>query len=328
MIESEKLDLSELSPFFKDINKFDDDKKSTSDENEMIGKSSNRKLEEKWNIKMQIGADFFTETFSFIKELGYNVIFGLSSRQVRIYKLDPSTTHLTYILIDKTEMSEYVNTDFIDINALDETSKLETPETIVYVEFDILDEISLNNKYPVDIYFDTKEKKRMYIANGKTIESRRLNDTSTKNDPSLASYLPYYDKLLRFMKHESSYTLTVNYPSFKNVLSILERKKTKKDKSSAGILDVKFGLSEIDFFIGNEIKSSSVQMYGDDIAIRGERTASLMIQLDYLVKFNRLKLSSNVTFHISETLPFIIETKFGAGKIKLYYLISPRSKEE
>ncbi len=324
--------LGQLSPFFEKISAFDEPKDNQKTD-EMIGKSSNRALTEKWNIKIQIGADFFTEIFAFIRELGFNTVIGLTSKRVRLYKLSADTTHLTYITIDKTEMSEYINTDSMTALLINENKNSEAQpetenETVIYVEFDMLDELSFNNKYPVDIYFDTKVLNKMYIVNEKAIESRRLNDTSTKNDPSLNTYKMYYDKILEFIKNENMVDLTVSHTAFSNVLGRLEKKKSKKDKSSSGILKVKFGTSEIDFLMSNEIKSSSIQMYGDDIAIRAEREANVTLQVDFLVKFKKLKLMNNVKIHVNENLPFIIETKFGAGNIKLFYLVSPRVETE
>ena len=331
--------MEQLSPFFEKISKFDEPKdKDSSQADEMIGKSSNRVLNEKWNIKIQVGADFFTEMFAFIKELGFNTVFGLTQKQVKIYKINPDNTHLAFITIYKTEMSEYINTDFVLNNLMSETdvskdtnkteNKDEEQETLIYVEFDMLDELSFNTKYPVDIYFDTKEKNTMYIVNAKSIESRRLNDTSTKNDTSLNTYKLHWDKLLLYMKNENMVHVTVSHVALSNVLGSLEKKKTKKDKSSSGILKIKFGSSEIDFTMSTEIKSTSIQMYGDDIAIRGLQEANVMLQLDFLVKFKKLKLINNVVLHVYERLPFIMEAKFGAGQIKLYYVVSPRTEGE
>ncbi len=328
--------MKQLSPFFEEINKYDTPKdKNQSQTDEMIGKASNRVLNEKWNIKIQIAADFFTEMFAFITEMGFNTVIGLTQKQIKIYKLNSAdNTHLTYITIDKTEISEYINTDFVlnnlmptsDINK--DENKDEENETLIYVEFDMLNELSFNNKYPVDIYFDTKEKNTMYIVNAKSIESRRLNDITTKTDTSINTYNLHWNKVFLYLKNENMVHVTVSHVSLSNVLGSLEKKKTKKDKASTGILKIKFGLSDIDFTISNEIKSTSIQMYGDDIAIRGLREAFIMLQLDFLVKFKKLKLINNVVLHVYEKLPFIMEAKFGAGKIKLYYVISPRIEGE
>lgn len=327
MTETSLQGLGQLSPFFEKISAFDEPKDNQKTD-EMIGKSSNRALTEKWNIKIQIGADFFTEIFNFIKEMGFNTVIGLTSKRVRLYKLSADTTHLTYITIDKTEMSEYINVDNMTNSLTTENKDEVETEHIVYVEFDMLDELEFDSKYPVDIYFDTKEMNTMYIVNDKTIESRRLNVTSTKNDPSLNSYKMYYDRTLEFIKHENMVDLTVSHVSFNKVLGRLEKKKSKKDKKSSGILKIKFGISEIDFLMSNEIKSSSIQMYGDDIAIRAEKETNVVLQVDFLVKFKKLKLMNNVKIHVNENLPFILETKFGAGNIKLFYLISPRVETE
>lgn len=330
--------MDQLSPFFEKISKFDEPKEKQSQTNEMIGKASNRVLNEKWNIKIQVAADFFTEMFAFITEMGFNTVLGLTQKQIKIYKLNSAdNTHLTYITIDKTEISEYINTDFVlnttlsDINIIkeeNENTNNEETETFIYVEFDMLNELSFNPKYPVDIYFDTKEKNTMYIVNAKSIESRRLNDTTTKSDTSLNTYKIHWNKIFTYMKNENMVHVTVSHVALSNVLSSLEKKKTKKDKASTGILKIKFGLSDIDFLMSNEIKSTSIQMYGDDIAIRGLQEANIMLQLDFLVKFNKLKLINNVVLHVYEKLPFIMETRFGAGKIKLYYVVSPRIEGE
>jgi len=332
MTETDTLGLG-IGSIFDKISKFDDVDKKISKEDDMIGKSSNRKLEKPWNIKIQLGVDFFTETFAFIKEMGYDVIFGISPKELTIFKLDPSTYYLTYIKIAKTEMSEYINTDAIDVSAIDITDDSNAsisppPEIIVYVILDILEEIYLNPKYPIDIYFDTKIEKRMYIVNGKSIESRRLEDTSIKDNPSLNTYRGnYFSKMTELMKNEDFVDITVGHPAFKTVLTTLA-KKISKDKKTNGVLTIKFETSDITFLIGNDVQTSDIQMYGDDIVMRAERPISIMMHIEHLVKFGKLKFTNNIILHIHETLPRIIETRFGAGNIKLYYLIAPRVKVE
>ncbi len=332
MTESDALGLGIGSIFDKITKNFDDVGKKTSKEDDMIGKFTNRKLEKPWNIKIQLGVEFFTETFKFIKEMGYDVVLDVSPKELTLMKLDPSTSHLTYIKILKTEMSEYINTDVIDISVANygdvKEPETKSMENLIYVYFDILDEISLNPKYPIDIYFDTKKEKRMYIVNGKNIESRRLEDTSVTDNPSLNLYRTnYFDKMLSFMKHESTVDITVSHVAFKNILNTLAKKQTK-DKKTNGILDIRFGSSDITFLIGNDTQSSDLQMYGDDIAMRGSREIQILMHIDHIVKFGKLEFTNNVILHINETLPRIFETRFGAGNIKLYYLIAPRVKEE
>lgn len=328
MTENDALGLG-IGSIFDKINKFADDDKKISREDDMIGKFSNRKLEKPWNIKIQLSVDFFTETFAFITEMGYDVVFGISPKELTLFKLDPSTHFLCYMKIAKTEMSEYINTDLVDVDMINDSNiSAQSPETLVYVNFDILDEISLNPKYPIDIYFDTKKEKTMYIVNGKTIESRRLEDTSITDNPSLNTYRGnYFNKIVELMKDENNINVTVSHSAFKNVLTTLA-KKVSKDKKTNGILTVKFSLSDITFLIGNDTQSSDIQMYGDDIAVRASREMSILMHIEHLVKFGKLKLINNVILHINETKPRVIETKFGAGNIKLYYMIAPRVKEE
>ena len=327
---SDQNTLTGTNPFFDKINKFDD-KPKESKEDEMIGKSSNRKLEKPWNIKIQVGVDFFNELFAFIDALkhttGYDTVLGLTSKQIKIFKLDPSNTHLSYITLDKTEVSEYINTDNFNAPLTSEINTEVEKETLIYVDFSILDEINLNNKYPVDIYFDTKVSNTMYIVNAKTIESKRLNDASN-NDATITNYPIYFEKIQNYIKNENTFDVHISHISFKNVLTSLDKKKTKKDKKSSEYLQLKFGLNDIDFLTSTDTTSSSIQMYGDDIIVRGTKEVSIELSLDFLTKFNKLKLMNNVILHVNSSLPFILETKFGAGRIKLYYMIAPRSKEE
>lgn len=329
MTQTQTQDLETLSPFFQEINRYDEPKSKTTVEDEMVGKASNRVLDKKWNIKIQVAADFFTETLAFITSMGYNTVIGLSPKMVKIYKIAPDNSHLAYVTIDKTEMSEYINNDFAlpDIMQTNQptTEQTEPPEEIIYVEFDFLDELYINNKYPVDIYFDTKDLQRMYIVNAKAIESRRINDEGNEN-ASISTYKSNYAKVFNFIKHSNTVSTTYNHPSLSNILLILEKKKVKKDKKSSGILEIKFGISETEFLIGNENEShsSSIQMYGDDIALRPLRESSMLLELDFLVKLKKLKFGSNVTFHVNEGKPIVIETRFGAGKVRLFYIIAPR----
>lgn len=318
--------IEKLDPFFKDITKIEKEKK-ISKEDEMIGRSANRKLEEKWNVKMQFGVDFFTELFTFLNEMGYDIILGLTKRQVKIYIIDSSGSHLCLVTIDKTEMSEYVlKVDTPIVNTEIPTETETETETLVYVEFDILDEMTLNSKYPIDVYFDTIENNTMYIINGKSLESKRLKSLDSSSDQTIGTYKTHPTNLMRWLKYEDSFIMNVSYISFSNILKALQKKKGKKDKSATKNINVDFRKNTIDFRIQSEIKSSSFQMNGDDIAIPGERDVSFLLDLEILTKLSKLIFKTNAIIHINENLPLIIETRFGAGKIHLYYLIAPRSE--
>lgn len=339
MVElAEDRGLSKLDPFFEKISKYAEksekaEKKSGEEfdkgvdadsSNEMVGKSANRKLEEKWNIKLTLGPDFFAETFSFLKEMSYSTIFRLSKQGIKIYVIDPSGTHASYVFLDRTELAEYV-VDGLPIGSGVEGEVIST-EKVIYVDMDVLEEMLINLKYPIDIYFDTIVRNRMYIVNGKEIVSRRLNSLDNK-DTAIGTYETYHEKIMGWIKREDSSKVLVHHNPFKSVLSSLEKKKSKKEKSST-MMGVKFGKTEIDFFVGTEIKSSSIQMYGDDIMSHSTQEVNLIISLETLVKFAKLKLKNEVLLYVSDKAPLVLETKFGAGRIIIYYVITPRVENE
>ncbi len=302
--------INKVDPFMEKVNKKSNefDKK----EDDVVGKGNNRKLEENWNVKVTVGADFFDETFRFLRELGYSTIFRFDKGGMKIFILDPSTSHAAYVLVDKTEMAEYTNKDDSD------------GETVIYVDMDILEEMLLNNKYPVDIYFDTLEKKRMYIVNGKEVVRRRLNSIDNKDNTN-STYEMYLDKIMSWIKNENTFKVGVGYNGFKGVMGSLVRKKGNQKETI--LVDIKFGKSEIDFVVGgseDEVKSSSIMMYGEDILVRGIRDVKMRFNLEYLVKLGKLKFNNNVSFYVNENLPLVVESKFGTGKIIVYYFIAPR----
>lgn len=299
-------------PFMEKVNKLNGfDKK----EDEVIGKGNNRKLDEKWNVKVTLGSDFFDEIFRFLRELGYNTIFRFDNNGMKIYILDASTSHAAYVLIDKTEIAEYTIKD-----------KDDNSELVIYVDMDVVEEMSLNNKYPVDIYFDTLEKKKMYIVNGKNIEKRRLNSLDNKDNTN-STYLLYLEKIMGWINNENTFKVGVGYNGFKGVIGSLDRKKGKQKETK--LVDIKFGKNDIDFIVGgaeDDVKSSSIMMYGEDILVRGIRDVQLSFNLEYIVKLGRLKFNNNVSFYVNERLPLVVESKFGTGKILVYYFIAPRKE--
>lgn len=320
------VNLQQLSPIFGGIAKYDKPKENIKGEteNEMIGKNTNRQLKEKWNIKLQFQSEFFFDLFMFLKEMKYDTIFLLKKNGVTIYVIEPGNTYMSFVLVDRTEMSEYVD---IDRNELTGNQEDDNTEKLIFVDMDVIEDMSINPKYPIDLYFDTKEKNKMYVVNNKEIMSRRLNDTLNANN-SLTTHKQFYLNLMKWIKDESTFRMVVSHISFKNILSSLSKKKSKKDKSSDTYVNINFGKTEIDFKVENEIKSSSIQMYGDDITVKGQRDVTIVFDLKNFVKIGTLKFSSNVTFYVNETLPFVIETKFGAGRIIVYYIIAPRVENQ
>lgn len=303
-------EMDAVDPFMKKVN--NSNSVNNKKEDEVIGKGNNRRLDEKWNIKVTLGVDFFDEVFRFLRELGYNTIFRFNKEGMKIYILDASTSHAAYVLVDKTEIAEY--------NIKDGSDK----ELVLYVDMDIVEDMALNNKYPVDIYFDSMDKKRMYIVNGKEIVRRRLNSLDNKDNTN-STYGIYLEKIMGWIKNENTFKVGVGYNGFKAVIASLDRKKGKQKETK--LVDIKFGIDDIDFIVGgaeDDVKSSSIMMYGEDILVRGIRDVKFSFNLEYIVKLGKLKFNNNVSFYVNEGLPLVVESKFGTGKILVYYFIAPR----
>ncbi len=321
--------IDSFDSFLGNIKQFDDKpaKKEQGIDDELIGKSSNRKLDEKWNFKIQLSVDFFTDMLTFLKTMGYETIFRLSKKDVKIYVIDQSSNCMCYVTIEKTEMSEYINTDDNDLGQ-NITGEIETEpkETVIFVKLD-LDELTLNSKNPVDLYFDTKERKTLYIVNAKMKESIRLEDINNEC-LTTKTYKNFYLILMKFLKDESAFDVNVAYPAFRNVLSVVSKKFTKKEKTKL-FVKINFKKTEIDFILENEnkTKSTSIQMYGDEISLKPIRDVSTIFDTEYLTKLSKLKFVTNVTLRVHEKNPIIIYTTFGAGRIKLYCVIAPRSEQ-
>jgi hypothetical protein len=319
-------DLGKINPFFEDLKTYSEENKVEKSEknDDMLGKTSNRVLDEKWNVKIQFSSKFFINTFAFLKQFGYNTVIGLNKKTITLFKVDPSTNVMSYIIISKNEVSEYINIDETDISGIAGNGETpEKPDTIIYVEMDILDDMVINEKYPVDLYFDTKEKNHMYIINGKSLEARRLNDPAN-GDKQLTLYPTFYEqKIQRWLKSDDIFPVHIRKESLKTVLSHLEKKKTKKDQKSKAEVKIVFTPSDIDFITEKETSHSSIQLYGDDISIRPKHDVTLYLNVDFVVMYKALNLENNVIMHAKENFPCILETKLGAGQIKHFYIISP-----
>lgn len=310
-------EINKVDPFMERVNKSNEFSKKGNEANEVVGKGNNRKLNEKWNIKFTIEADFFDWIFRFLREIGYRTIFRFNKDGIKIFLLDESTSHAAYVLINKIGVAEYV------VNGIDEEN-----EIVVYVDMDIVEEMLINNRYPVDIYFDTSEKSTMYIVNGKNIEKRRLNSLDNKDNTN-SNYEMYLNKIVEWTKNENTFKVVVGYNGFKGVIGSLDKKKGKQKETK--IVDIKFGKDNIDFIVGgaeDEVKSSSIMMYGEDIFVRGIRDVQKSFNLEYIVKLGKLKFDNNISFYVNENLPLVFESKFGLGKILIYYFIAPKSRNE
>lgn len=287
-------------------------------ESEMVGKGVNRVLDESWNIKMTMDSEIFDGIIKFLQEMGYSTIFRFNNKEVKLYIIDPSNTHASLVIIDKTEMAEYVwkskiNTD----NEID----YEEP---VYVDTDVIEDMNISTKHPVDLYFDTVDKRKMYIVNEKEILSRQLNSMDNQ-DNTLSTYEGYIEKLNNiWLKNESSFKMIIGHNGFQTVVKSLEKKK----KSEIKFVHVKYGKNEIEFVSRDNVRSSSIMLYGEDIIIGGTRDVEHVYKLEDYNKFGKLKFTNNINLYVNENLPLIMETKFGASRIVLYYLLAPRDSDE
>lgn len=309
-------------------------------EDQMAGKSANRKLNEKWNIKLQLKADLFEDIFRFLRSMQYKTIFRFREKNVKLFVMDESTSHMAYVVIDRTEISDYISgvvngvidekeikEKEIKDGSIDVDSGNDNDEIVVYCETDVIEEMSINGKYPVDVYFDTLDKQRMYIVNAKNKKSRRLMSTDNQ-DSSSSSYKSYEDKIQSWIKDQNTFKMSVGYKGFKDVMASLD--KIKGDKKEVQVVEIKFGINEIEFNVGSgdDVKSSSDIMYGEDIAVRGKREVTNLYNLEYLVKFGRLDFDNTVNFYINEEYPLIMGSNFGHGKFEIYYVVANRADAE
>jgi hypothetical protein len=257
-------------------------------ESEMVGKGVNRVLDESWNIKMTMDSEIFDGIIKFLQEMGYSTIFRFNNKEVKLYIIDPSNTHASLVIIDKTEMAEYVW-----------KSKINTDNEIDYEE---------------PVYVDTD-----------VIEDMRQLNSMDNQDNTLSTYEGYIEKLNNiWLKNESSFKMIIGHNGFQTVVKSLEKKK----KSEIKFVHVKYGKNEIEFVSRDNVRSSSIMLYGEDIIIGGTRDVEHVYKLEDYNKFGKLKFTNNINLYVNENLPLIMETKFGASRIVLYYLLAPRDSDE
>lgn len=311
--------------FFNNVKKYDDEgAKGSRKESEIIAKGVNRKFNEPWNIKITMTGETFDELFKFLREIGYSTLFKFTEKEIKIYIIDPAGTHMSLVIIDKTEVAEYmgVNNNKAQEHTVNGHISNEhiSHEHVIYVDTDVIEDMSLNVKFPVEIFFDTAEKKKMYIVNGKEMVSRRLNSTDNQ-DNTLGTCENYENKLMnQWIKNENVFRITVGHIGLKNAIVSLEKKK----KTDIKLTTVEFRKNEIEFIVEDDVRRSSAIMYGEDIVIGGTRDVNNIYTLEHITKFGKLKLTNNVNLYVNDNFPLIMETKFGAGKIVLYYMIAPR----
>jgi hypothetical protein len=228
-----------------------------------------------------------------------------------MYIIDPSSTHVSYISIAKTEFAEY------EVVGITKDS-----EKVVYMNISIVDDLMINEDHPIDVYIDTLNTMMYHIVNGKEVVSRRLNSMEDNLSLLLQSY-PSADEKVRALITDDNYQrVTIVHNALKTVLNSIA-KKGGKDKD-ATLLNMYLELHDIDFRIEGELKKASVLLSGEDILVYPIRPETLEMKVEYFKKFSKLELSFPVNLYCNNLMPLVFETKLGGGGIRLYFIVAPR----
>ena len=75
---------------------------------EFVSKSSNRRLNEPYNIKFTISSDVFKNLVEFVGTVGYDVLFIFKKKEVLMLSIDTAQTHSIAVKFEKTEFSDYI----------------------------------------------------------------------------------------------------------------------------------------------------------------------------------------------------------------------------
>lgn len=294
---------------------------SSAGSTEFIGKGSNRRLNENWDIHFILSAPAFINLITFISDIGYDAMFIFKKRELIIVDIDSANTHAATIKIEKTEFTDYV------VKGLEK----DDDEKVVYIDTSIIiDELSVNENYPVDFYVDTLEKNRFYVVNGKEIVRRQLSVTSEGTESIIGRYKSFLDMMNRLITRKEYQKIIANQNPVMGLIKSLNKKKSQK-KNESVIVDLSLSKIELDFQIQDEngIKGSSIVLSGEDILVYPMESDLLKFNLEYFNKLGKLKMTFNVAMYIcgnkaGNSLPLVVETRFGGGRIIMNYLIAPR----
>lgn len=320
--------------FFKDTGKEKkSDEKSSSGSSsgagsgtmEFVGKGANRRLDEPWNIHFTIGSQTFVNLITLINEIEYDALFLFKKKELIIISIDKGTTHASTIKFEKTEFSDYV------VKGLEK----DDDEKTVYIDISIIiDELSINENNPIDFYIDTLEKNRFYVINGKEIVRKQLTSTNVGAESILQKYKNFLAMMDRLIKDGRYQKVIANQVPLSILTKSLSKKKSQK-KDSDVVVDMLLNKNELDFRIEDEVRGSSIVLSGEDVMVYPIEDDRVRFMLDYIIKFGKLKLTYNVAMYlcgekigISNSLPIILESRFGGGRITCSYLIAPRVDED
>lgn len=274
-------------------------------------KGVNSKFEQPWNIKFTLGSEAFINLTEFLSGIGYDVVFKFTKKELQIYILDTAKTHSALIVSKNIEFAEYVVKDLKD----DE-------ERIIFLDIEVIDELSINKELPIDFYVDTLINKTFYIVNGKEQIEKRLNDIRDESSGTLNASKTSHVTIKRWMSDERYQKIVITQGAMKNLMISLA-KKYPKVKDNIKVCNVILRKNEMEVSLESDLKKNRIFINGQDLMVYPVREDTVGINLEYLVKFNKLKLNFQCNMYLSSIMPIIFECKYGGGNMVIYYTIAP-----
>lgn len=300
--------------------------KTESKSSSITTKRINRRFSDEYDIKFSIGAETFENVIGFLGEIGHDIIFRFKKKELILYIIDVSTTHVGYVIIPNTELTEYVvkdNNFGNEDNKNGENSK-NSDEVVVYVDCSIIKKLAINKEYPIDVYIDRLNKKRFYIVNGKERVSKLLQSMDDNLSNTLQSYKGSTDKINALLGESSYQKIVVVHTGLKWIFNSL----AKKESNDVKLVNIFLRKHEIDFKIEEDTQDSSVLLTGEDVLVYPITEDEFEYNIEYFSKFNKLKLGHPVSIYCNSNMPLMFETKLGGGNIKLYFVIAPRNRPQ
>lgn len=293
------------------------DSKPMGDAGSFISKGSNRILDEPWNIHFTVGGQLFANMIEFMNQIDYNAAFQFKKNEMNMMIVDGGNTHLSSIRFEKTEFSDYTIKDLKD----------ENDEKFIYIDISIItNELTIDDSHPIDMYVDTLVKNRFYAVCGKEIAWKQLNSISISDEINAISkkYNSLKDTVKRMIEIPDYQRIVVAQVALSNLIKSLSKKRSKKKDEVVGC-HLSLFKDRLTFLIKDEVKGNDIELSGEDILVYPTSIDSSGFNIDYFIKFGKLKTSYTTTMYLHEGLPIIFESRLGGGKIVLYYLIAPRA---
>ncbi len=289
---------------------------------------TNRKLKKDvpYDIHFLTGSVIFEKLIGFATQIDTDAVIQFTKKEVLFIVQDKGNTHAAIIRYSKNEFLEY------DPGLIDENE-----DKNIFADISVIaDEIVIKENYNIEMFVDTKINHRMYVICGKEkVESQLLSTEITGGSiekSSITKYLSNKDLIGRLLNDTLYQRIIVNQIPFIEVIKSLD-KKTKKHNKEKGkeikpFASLHITRDELDFVLEDKVKSNSVVLSNEDLMAFPISEDTVYFNLRFLNKFGKLKLTFAVVMYICGTLPLIIETRFGGGKINLYYMIAPKVEEE